>query len=445
MKFLFPATRITEKNILRTMIAGFVLVLMLLGMAGLVAVRGTSSIEVNTASVVGEQLLVARLLNEVQAEQDTQTAVLHQLMNKGDTVDRQELLKRLEATDLALDRAAASSASSPEAALWVQLLSKAKLFSADARKLLNTGGSLPKEPLDRLFENHDEVVDLVHQLLLSSGSRVSAAETSIEAESKELAKESSWLLGASFGLALICAALTILYIRWSIHQMQWQAAELNKVSWHMLQSQEAAARRFSHELHDELGQSLAAVKANLLALDSKQIEDRKQDCLLLVDEAIANVRELSQLLRPVILDDFGLEAGLRWLTEKFAQRTGLELEFDSNMPGRLPDETETHLFRIAQEALTNIARHSGASRVALSLSAEREKVWLRIEDNGRGLDAAAAKTSSVGLTGMRARASQAGGELTVTSKSSGGVRIEAWVPTLEPENYIEQENANLIG
>ena len=77
------------------MIAGFVLVLLLLGMAGLVAVRGTRSIEVNTASVVGEQLLVARLLNEVQAEQDTQTAVLHQLMHKRDTLDREELLKRL--------------------------------------------------------------------------------------------------------------------------------------------------------------------------------------------------------------------------------------------------------------------------------------------------------------------------------------------------------------
>ncbi len=422
------------------MIAGFVLVLLLLGMAGLVAVRGTRSIEVNTASVVGEQLLVARLLNEVQAEQDTQTAVLHQLLHKRDSLDRQELLKRLEITDLALDRAAASSASSPEAARWLELRSKAKSFSADARKLLSMNGELPTLPLDRLFENHDEVVDLVHELLMLSGNRVSAAEASIETESKDLAKQSSWLLGTSFGLALICAAITVLYIRWSIHQMQWQASELNKVSWHMLQSQEAAARRFSHELHDELGQSLAAVKANLLAP-----EDRKQDCLSLVDEAIANVRELSQLLRPVILDDFGLEAGLRWLTEKFAQRTGLDLHFDSNLPGRLPDETETHLFRIAQEALTNIARHSGASRVSVSLKGEDEKAWLRIEDNGRGLEATASKTSRIGVTGMRARASQAGGELTVSSLPSGGVRIEAWVPILEPENYVEQENANLIG
>ena len=85
-----------------------------------------------------------------------------------------------------------------------------------------------------------------------------------------------------------------------------------------------------------------------------------EDCLHLVDEAIGNVRQMSQLLRPTILDDFGLEAGLRWLGEGFAARTGIEANFDSSFSGRLPDETETHLFRIAQEALTNVARHSGA-------------------------------------------------------------------------------------
>lgn len=426
------------------MIAGFVLVLLLLGMAGLVAVRGTRAIEVNAAQLVGEQLLVARLLNEVQAEQDSQTAVLHQLTRKRDRLDRESILKQLDDTDRALERAAAATASTPEAKLWRQLQLKAASFSADTHKLLSSGEAIGEEPLDRLFSTHDEVVDLVHQLLASSSKRVSIAESSIEVESQDLAKEASWLLGACFLLALICSSLTIIFSRWSIHQMQWQAAELNKVSWHMLQSQEAAARRFSHELHDELGQSLAAVKANLLGLDVEGLEARRQDCLSLVDEAIANVRELSQLLRPVILDDFGLDAGLRWLSEKFAQRTGLSVRFESNLEGRLADETETHLFRISQEALTNIARHSGANDVGIVLKAEAEKIWLRIEDNGRGFDTNAASLS-VGLTGMRARARQAGGELTIHSKSGRGVQIEVWVPRGEQENYVDQEDANLIG
>ena len=115
--------------------------------------------------------------------------------------------------------------------------------------------------------------------------------------------------------------------------MEWQAGELSRVSWHMLDNQESTARRFSHELHDELGQSLTAVKANLAALEAGGAPDprRLDDCMRLVDEAIGNVRQLSQLLRPTILDDFGLEAGLRWLAEGFTQRTGHR----GGVPGRI--------------------------------------------------------------------------------------------------------------
>ncbi len=103
----------------------------------------------------------------------------------------------------------------------------------------------------------------------------------------------------------------------------------------MLEDQEATARRFSHELHDELGQQLTAMKTNLAALDAggQVNRARLEDCLRLVDEAIGNVRQMSQLLRPTILDDFGLEAGLRWLAEGFTARTGIEVHLDSNYSG----------------------------------------------------------------------------------------------------------------
>src|SRR2546421_1925927 len=154
----------------------------------------------------------------------------------------------------------------------------------------------------------------------------------------------------------------------------------------MLNNQESTARRFSHELHDGLRQSLTAVKANLAALGKGTPDpSRVDDCMRLVDEAIGNVRQLSQLLRPTILDDFGLEAGLRWLAEGFTHRTGIEVEFQGGLRGRLPDETETHLFRIAQEALTNVARHSGAKHVWMSLAQNPGEATLSIRDDGRGL------------------------------------------------------------
>jgi signal transduction histidine kinase len=212
--------------------------------------------------------------------------------------------------------------------------------------------------------------------------------------------------------------------------MEWQAAELGRVSFHMLEDQEATARRFSHELHDELGQSLTAVKTNLTALESNgQVNHaRLEDCLRLVDEAIGNVREMSQLLRPTILDDFGLDAALRWLCEGFGSRTGIEVRCDSHFTGRLPDETETHLFRIAQEALTNVARHAGAKHVQVELAAGEGAVRLAIQDDGAGLPPEPANPRGLGMIGMRARAGSAGGEVTVRSRPGEGVLIEVRVP-----------------
>jgi two-component system NarL family sensor kinase len=151
--------------------------------------------------------------------------------------------------------------------------------------------------------------------------------------------------------------------------------------------------------------------------------------LRLVDEAIGNVRQMSHLLRPTILDDFGLEAGLRWLAEGFSARTNIAVNFESGYSGRLPDETETHLFRIAQEALTNVARHSGAKHVSLVLDRREDEVFLSIEDDGQGLTAnGTSSNSGLGMIGMRARARSTGGDLTVRSRPESGVRIEVRAP-----------------
>jgi signal transduction histidine kinase len=213
-----------------------------------------------------------------------------------------------------------------------------------------------------------------------------------------------------------------------------------------LENQESTARRFSHELHDELGQSLTAVKANLMALngDHPQQQARVEDCVRLVEEAIGNVRQLSQLLRPTILDDFGLEAGLRWLCEGFTGRTGIEVEFAGTLDQRLPDETETHLFRIAQEALTNVARHSGATRVRVDIRSAADQIVLSIRDNGRGLPADGhARPPSLGMIGMRARARSAGGDMSVTTAQGTGVSIEVRVPAAGSRN--ETKNPGVPG
>jgi signal transduction histidine kinase len=148
-----------------------------------------------------------------------------------------------------------------------------------------------------------------------------------------------------------------------------------------------------------------------------------------VKDAIGTVRELSQLLRPSTLDDFGLASSLQWLAESFAQRTQIAIEPNLAFEGRLQGDIETHLFRIAQEALTNVVRHSGATSATVSLLEDNGRLRLSVADNGRGLPAgkSASSRGGFGLIGMRERMRAAGGLLRVQSGGSG-VTVIAEVP-----------------
>ena len=230
-----------------------------------------------------------------------------------------------------------------------------------------------------------------------------------------------WLFGGCVVLSIGCAT-------WTVRASTQLFKRLETLQYQFLETQENTARRFSHELHDELGQALAAVKANLSAMPGD--EARVSDCMGLVDQAIQDVREMSQLLRPTILDDFGLDAALRVLTDSFAKRTGLKLEYTSGLGSeRLADQTETNLYRIAQEALTNIARHSHATAVDLSIAKRSKSVVLEIRDNGKGIDLAEKrKQPGLGLAGMQTRARGCGGSVNIDSTPGKGLRVEVTCP-----------------
>ena len=255
---------------------------------------------------------------------------------------------------------------------------------------------------------------------------------SIYQEGHGLLRWTVWPFCCCVGLSLLCATWVVRASTGLFKKLEGQASELTQLQYQFLETQENVARRFSHELHDELGQALAAVKANLSALRRGEADHaRVDDCMLLVDGAIKNVREMSQLLRPTILDDFGLDAALRSLADNFSQRTGIEVKYGSDLEGqRLRDETETHLFRIAQEALTNVARHSEATAVSIDLE-KGERVKLTIRDNGKGFEMMERRRQlpGLGMGGMQTRARGCGGTLKVTAGSGKGVEIEVACPT----------------
>ena len=316
----------------------------------------------------------------------------------------------------------AQARGSPDEPAWNALERAVLDFSTEARQLL-TGKKAPGFSSRDLFFRHEEVTAVVAHLADLSYAHAADTRRRVDAQTNDIVTESILLIGGCLLVALVSAVITVRIAARVFRQMEAQSTELSRVSFRMLETQEATARRFSHELHDELGGSLTAIKTNLTS-PNPNIEDS----IKLIDDAITNVRTLSQLLRPTILDDFGLDAGIRWLAERFSERTAIDADYRSHFDGRLADETETHLFRIVQEALTNVARHANASRVTIFLRVENGNIRLTLSDNGRGFPQAPPGHTGMGLTGMRARARSAGGDCTVSSTTGGGVTVDVTAP-----------------
>ncbi len=442
-----PLSRqISSSTILRVLFAGFGLVFILLAFAGFFGIRGIRSIQQNAMTLVEEQRETAQLIEEIQSQQEALSTIFSGMARPPKQVDRTRILEQLEESEQTVEGIVARTRETEEAELGRRLKQAMERFTAEARRLL-TRKRAPMLLSRDLFEHHLEATEAIVGLVDSGYKRSQAAQQTITAQSRQLLARSLGLLGACLLSALFVGIATVKLTGRLIQTMQWQTSELSRVSWYLLENQESVARRFSHELHDELGQALTALKAGLMALARPGASDgRLQDCLELVDGAIRSVRELSHLLRPTILDDFGLDASLRWLAEKFTQRTGIAVDYRSNFTGRLSDETETHLFRIAQEALTNVARHARARRVEISLEAGRSGwIELSIADDGVGLSAGALEErKGMGMIGMRARARSAGGELNVSSRSGQGVTVRARVPARRV-SHVEEDSGPARG
>ena len=431
---------VNQKRILAGLASGFGLVMLLLSIAGFVTIHRSQLIQATAATALREHLANARIIDRFQIQQERMGKLLWDLL---DSETWEPGLSRRVDT-LARDFETITRSDDSEQPRLAELRAAGLAFTEAARQLMNARPAV-REALARSVEEHyDRFTALATQVVRSQASGSAELERQIQDQSAHLGSESLWLLGACLALSLIGAIVTINITARSFRLMRWQSSELNRVSWHMLESQEVTARRFSHEMHDELGQSLTGVKALVRRMSGGNGE--REDCLRLLDEAIGNVRELSQLLRPVVLDDFGLDAALRWLAERFEERTHIQVTYESTLKSRLPEQMETHLFRIAQEALTNTARHSGATATRIVLGEDTVRVRLLIEDNGRGLSTEyASRVPGLGMVGMRARARQIGGELKIGKGERGGVRISVWAPLKLDGAHADKENAHSVG
>jgi len=204
----------------------------------------------------------------------------------------------------------------------------------------------------------------------------------------------------------------------------------------LLTVQEDERRRIAVELHDELGQILTAVKINLETLEKTPDSQRLASLASMitgVDDALQRVKDMALDLRPSVLDDLGLEAALRWFTDRCAQRAGFAAHLSIDALPPLEANLQTACFRVTQEALTNVERHARAQHVWIDLHVLDAALELSVRDDGAGFDVAAARAralggSSVGILGMHERVALSGGEYDIVRVPSGGTEVRARFP-----------------
>jgi signal transduction histidine kinase len=222
-----------------------------------------------------------------------------------------------------------------------------------------------------------------------------------------------------------------------LHRKACQLETLNQsmrqLSSRLITIQDDERRRIARELHDSLGQELAAAKMAVDSLRVAEVREKVAEASKLIDSAIQQVRSISHLLHPPLLDEAGLCSAIRWYLEGLTKRSGIQTSLEVQPPDfpRLTTDIETALYRIVQEALTNVFRHSGANNTWVALAMDENGVIVTVRDDGKGIPEDTEKfrpgSTGVGIAGMRQRLRELGGELRLEN-SHQGTLVKVVVP-----------------
>jgi signal transduction histidine kinase len=260
---------------------------------------------------------------------------------------------------------------------------------------------------------------------------------------------------ASLGIALFAAFRVTGLERHLFRQHERDVRnqqDLKRLSAALITAQEEERRSIARELHDEVGQVLTAIKVELSVVEREltsrgQRVDGLEGARSITDRALQTVRDLSRLLHPAMLDDIGLCAALDWYIRGYSKRHGIIVDYEaSGIIRRLAPSIETNVYRIVQEALTNIVRHAGATACTVRVEEAGAELRVIIADEGQGFDCSArpAADAGLGLIGIRERAALLGGHVKIDSTPGQGTRIELTVPLQWREEPDEEYPASLV-
>jgi len=263
--------------------------------------------------------------------------------------------------------------------------------------------------------------------------QTAAMQLEIQDQFERLGHGLGLALNVSLGTALLLAIGCGVYILRIEHQNQERYQEIVQLSARLVDAQETERRTISRELHDQVGQTLNAVLVDAANLAKRIPPDDETGQRYLnnirsyADASVNSIRDISLLLRPSMLDDLGLIPALEWQARETSRRTGIDVRVSSeNVDDSLADAIRTCVYRVVQEALQNVARHSGAKHARIAVQQASGALSLTIEDDGKGFDPK--RTKGMGLLGMEERVKQLGGHLEVVSEANKGTTLRVSLP-----------------
>jgi signal transduction histidine kinase len=447
----YPLERL---SIRAALVLGFGLVIGLWLFMGYTFTRRMSDMEAQTSKVTERYLRAQDVLSTVRSQTNVSSIILRDALIDPSPAARPAYLRRLENGYRVLDEALSG---------YVPVFETSS-ERADVGRLRTEVDAFHKVILDVLNaypgDGRTSASDLLARWIVPRRAAAIGVSDEIRALNRSAlvqhqlataqihrAAERQWWYGLGLALAatLSIAFVAVLYAGrledWLRHERDKDAQhklDLQRLSARLVAAQEEERLRIARELHDEVGQVLTAVKVDLQVAqramrghaEAVRVLDELQG---LTDGALQTVRTLSQLLRPTMLDDLGLGAAIDWLLRGLARRHQIEVELDqAAVPERLDAETEVAAFRIAQEALTNVAKHSRASKCTVRLSLLESRLMLTVEDNGIGFAPTIVELPGLrrglGLIGIRERAAACGGRLTIDSAPGSGTRLLIELP-----------------
>jgi signal transduction histidine kinase len=298
----------------------------------------------------------------------------------------------------------------------------------------------------QLAPARESVLEIVNSLAGLERAAMASHEEEAAGFYLERQRRVLWLATLALGAGIVVAALVSRHVGrlQGALELQRRAEEQNRrdlerLSARLVSAQEEERRSLARELHDAVGQALTAIKVEMgVALRAADVDSRARTSLeqarAIAESTLQSVRDLSQLLHPSMLDDFGLPEALRAYLRSVSTRSRIQTQLTlERMDDRLPQEIEVCVYRIVQEALTNVARHSGATVCTVSVIRREDALHLLIEDDGYGIDpevinGASTARRGLGLVGMRERAQALNGTFLIESRREGGTRVAVTLP-----------------